>query len=116
MRGLRRFGSRTLDWKQPFLIAEASSNMTVQAVNRRRLAAFPPDLLLEIQLPNVGLFFAEGTNAAIIEAGRQVALDHRGQLLRLARPLPPVWWQRLATAWRRLGRVRAALKEPDSPI
>ncbi|MGD8820761.1 MAG: patatin-like phospholipase family protein [Anaerolineae bacterium] len=116
MRGLRRFGSHTLDWKQPFLIAEASSSMTVQAVNRRRLAAFPPDLLLEIQLPNVGLFFAEGTNAAIIEAGRQVALDHRGQLLSLARPLPPVWWQRLAAAWRRLRRVLAALKEPQPPI
>lgn len=112
VRGLRLFGSHTLDWKMPFLIAETSSGITVQAINRRRLKLFPPDLLLEIHLPNAGLFFADESNAAIIEVGRQVALERRGDLLRLARPLPPVWWQRLAAARRRLRRVQAALREP----
>lgn len=116
LHGLRRVGERTRDWKLPILIAEASSGITVQAINRRRMALFPPDLLLEVRLPNVGLLFSDNGNLTIVEAGRRVAMDHRAELAILAQPLPPLWWQRLTTTWRRLHRLPAALKDPAQPL
>jgi len=110
LRGLRLFGNHTRDWKLPILIAEASSSITIQAINRRRLALYPPDLLLEIHLPNVGLLFSENGNHAIIEAGRRVALERRAQLALLQRPLPPAWRRRVTSTARRLRRVWRELR------
>jgi len=105
LRGLRLFGNHTRDWKLPLLIAEASSSITIQAINRRRLELYPPDLLLEIRLPNVGLLFGENGNLAIIEGGRRAALDRRAQLAALQKPLPPPWRRRVTSTARRLRRV-----------
>jgi NTE family protein len=82
VRGLYLLNHRTRDWKLPFLIAEASVGIATQAANQARLAVYPADLLLEICLPNVGLFSSNG-NQAIIQAGREVALEHLEELERL---------------------------------
>ena len=70
------------DWKLPFLIAETSFGIATQVANQARLATCPPDLLLEIRLPNVGLLNGNG-NQAIIETGREVALEHLEALKKL---------------------------------
>ncbi len=116
IRGLRLFGNDTRDWKLPFLIAEVSSGITIQAINRRRLALCPPDVLLEIRLPNVGLLFGDDGNLAVVEAGRRVAMEHRVGLARLAKPLPPLWQRRWAVIARRSRRALAAFREPESPL
>jgi NTE family protein len=81
-RGLYLLNSHTRDWKLPFLIAEASVGIAAQVANHARLAAYPPDLLLEIHLPNVGVFASNG-NQEIIEAGRIAATEHVEELIAL---------------------------------
>jgi NTE family protein len=111
-RALFAFSSRTMDWKMPFLIAEASVGFTAQIVSQMRLSHCPPDLVLEVSLPNVGLF-ATDKNAAVIEAGRREAMSHLAELVALyARPLPPRWRRRLVGLARRFRRAWAAFKEP----
>jgi NTE family protein len=115
-RALLAFTNRTQDWKLPFLIAEASVSFTAQIVSQIRLSLCPPDLLLEISLPNVGLF-ATDKNAAVIEAGRKEAMRHLAALVELhTKPLPPRWRRRLKSVARRLGRAWAALREPAYPL
>ena len=115
-RGLRFFGNQTFDWKQPFLIAEASLGMTIQVVNRTRLELCSPDVLLEIRLPNVGIFTSDN-NADIIEAGHWVATEHLQELIKLkTKPLPSPWRRRLRSTLRRLQRARAILRGPESPL
>jgi len=115
LRGLSLFGDRTRDWRLPFLIAEASLGMTEELVDRMRLALHPPDLLLEVDLPNVGLLDADN-NADIIHAGREAATRRLGELLALKVEPPPAMRQRpLAVAARRLRRAWAALREEDDP-
>jgi NTE family protein len=81
-RGLYRLNNHTRDWKLPFLIAEASFGISVQVANRARLVTCPPDLLIEIHLPNVGVFSSNGIDE-IIEMGRRTALEHLGELVAL---------------------------------
>jgi NTE family protein len=81
-RGLYQLNSHTRDWRLPFLIAEASVGIAAQVANHVRLAAHPPDLLLEIHLPNVGVFSSNG-NQEIVEAGRRVATEHLAELVAL---------------------------------
>ncbi|MBN1979670.1 MAG: patatin-like phospholipase family protein [Anaerolineae bacterium] len=115
LRGLRFFGHHIPDWRLPFLIAEASAGITIQAINRTRLALFPPDLLLEIRLPGVGLFSTG--DGAEIEAGRRAAMAHLEELIELkTEPVLPHWrkWQRsvinrLRLAWVMLRRPSPAL-------
>lgn len=115
-RGLRFFGNQTLDWKQPFLIAEASLGMTIQVVNRARLEICSPDVLLEIRLPNVGIF-TSNNNAELIEAGRRVAKERIKELVKLkTKPLPPTWRRRLGCTLRRLRRARAIFRGPEYPL
>ena len=59
----------TRNWRLPFLVAVASVGIATQAASLARLATYPPDLLIEVRLPNVGVFVGNG-NQAIIEAGR----------------------------------------------
>jgi NTE family protein len=98
LRNLGFFGSRTLDWKLPFLIAETSVGFTIRAINQARIAEYPPDLVLEIDLPNVGVFIS-GDNVRIIQAGREAALKHLVEIIALKTPLP--WWRR---RWHALAR------------
>jgi NTE family protein len=116
LRGLRLFGEHTRDWKLPLLIAEASSGMTIQAINHRRLALCPPDVLLQVHLPNVGILSADNGNRTVIEAGRRAAMEHRAKLAALKRPLPPSWQRRWVAAARRLRRAWSALTEPEDPL
>ncbi len=70
-------------------------------------------MLLDIELPNVGLLTSDN-NAAIVETGRQVAMQHIEKLIELkTKPLPPHWQRRLASAMRRLGRAWEVLRAPE---
>jgi NTE family protein len=77
-----RLNNHTRDWKLPFLIAEACFGISVQVANRARLVTCPPDLLIEIHLPNVGVFSSNGIEE-IIEIGRRTALEHLEELVAL---------------------------------
>jgi hypothetical protein len=74
-RGLYLLKKHTRDWRLPFLIARASFGIAAQAANHARLAEYPPDLLIEIRLPTIGVFSSNGTHG-IIETGRKVAMEH----------------------------------------
>ncbi len=101
------------DWKLPMLIAETSVQLTTNIVNERRLRLCPPDLQLDILLPNVGTF-SSGKNVEIIELGRKAALDQLNALMLLhLTPLPPRWKRRLSAFFKRLRRAWAVLREPD---
>jgi NTE family protein len=113
-RGILSLGNGTLDWEMPLLIAEASLGMTTGLVDRRRLALCPPDLLLEIDLPNVGLLDT-GHSAQVIEVGRETALQRVPELKDLqTRPLRPRWRRRLSRLVRRLRRAWACMRERES--
>ena len=93
----------------PLLIAEASLGMTTGLVDRRRLALCPPDLLLEIDLPNVGLLDT-GQSAEIVETGRRTALQRITELKALqTRPLRLHWLRQLSRMVRRLRRAWAVM-------
>jgi NTE family protein len=114
-RGLLTFSSRTHNWRLPFLIAEASMGITAQTITRTRLALCPPDLLLQVDLPNVGLF-AMDKSAEIIETGRRAAWEHQAELVALSeKPLPPRWQRRRGRAVHRLRRAWRVLREPAYP-
>ena len=88
----------------------------MQVINQTRLALCPPDVLLEINLPNVGVF-TSNDNAEIIEAGRKAATDRLTELVKLkTQPLPHRWRRRLRSVTRRLRRARAALLGPEYPL
>jgi NTE family protein len=111
-----RWLARDGGWKLPFLIGEATTSITEKAINRRRLALCPPDLLIEIAMPNTGLFTGMD-NAEIIEAGREAALARADELVALhEKPLPPPWRRRLDNARRRLRRAWEALNAPSHPL
>jgi len=103
-------------WRLPFLIGEAASSITQRTINRQRLALCQPDLLIDIAMPNMGLFVGMD-NDEVIEAGREAALARATELVGLRdKPLPPRWRQRLAEHRRRLRRAWAALNAPAYPI
>ena len=90
--------------------------MTIQVVNQKRLEFCPPDLLLDIRLPNVGIFTSDN-NADIIEAGRKVAAEHLKELIKLkTKPLPPQWRRRFRSTLSRLRRAQAIFREPEYPL
>lgn len=109
LRRLWSLANGGLDWRQPFLVAQASLGMTAGLVNRTRLALCPPDLLLQIELPNVGVL-ASDRSAQVVQAGRNAAQAHARELAALARPLPPRWWRRLSRLARRVGRAWTVLR------
>jgi len=113
--GRRLFRNRRRRWAVPFRIAEASSGLTSGIVTRTRLERCPPDLLLEIRLPNVGVFTTRHS-AETIAAGYQLAVSHREELVALrSTPVPRAWQQRVAHLRRRIRRAWAALREPVYP-
>jgi len=115
LRALRLLGQRLPDWRRPFLIAEASAGITIQAIDRTRLALCPPDLLLEIHLPGVGLFSNGGDDE--VEAGYRVAMAHMEELVALKKKRPLSRWRRRLRSM--TGRLRLAwmmLRGPESPL
>jgi NTE family protein len=113
LRALFAFANHTHDWKLPFLIAEAGVGLAARVVTRTRLEAYPPDLLLEVHLPNVGLF-ASGKNAEVIEAGHGVAANHSAELIELkTKPVSSRWRRRLACTVRRLHRAWETWRDVD---
>jgi NTE family protein len=115
LRGLRLFRHHIPDWRLPFLIAEASAGITIQAIDRTRLTLCPPDLLLEIQLPGVGLFSTG--NGAEIEAGRKAAMAHMEELAKLKAGLSLSLWKRLQrSVINRLRLAWMALRYPEPPL
>ena len=109
------FRRRRRSWSVPLRIAEASTGVTSAIVTRTRLELCPPDLLLEVRLPNIGVFTTH-RGAEIITAGYQVAMSRRDELLALqAAPAPRPWQRRLAHLRRRIRRAWAVLQEPAYP-
>jgi len=98
------------------LIAETSVGITANLVTQTRLSLYPPDVLIEIALPNVGIF-ATDKNAEIVHAGYQAAMGRLSELVELkTRPVPPPWkrkWQRTLHRARRAWRT---LRQPERPL
>jgi NTE family protein len=115
LRGLRFLSHHIPDWRQPFLIAEASMDITIRAIDRTRLTLCPPDVLLEIHLPGVGIF--SNGDGSEIEAGRKVAMAHLEELVGLkTEPSLPRWIRRLRPMMNRLRLAWMMLWESDSPM
>jgi NTE family protein len=102
---------RTL--QQPLSVMQASMGYTVRMANRTRMALYPPDLLLDVELPGIGLFTTNKSGEAI-DAGYRVARERRAALRALARPLPPPWRQRLSSARRRARLAWRVYRDPGS--
>jgi NTE family protein len=112
-RALSLLTQRTREWQQPFLIAEACVGISVETINRARLALCPPDLLLEVELPNVGMF-STNKNGEAIAAGYRLARKHWAALVALkTKPLSPRWRRRLASILRRARLAWAVFREPE---
>ena len=79
LRALSLMTQRTREWQLPFMIADACVGISVNEMNRMRLALCPPDLLLEVQLPNVGLF-STNQNGVAIAAGYRLARERWADL------------------------------------
>jgi NTE family protein len=111
--GLWFLSNQPRDWKLPFRIAGASLGMAAEENNRMRIERYPPDLLLEIELPDVGILTAD-KNAEVIEAGRDAAQHSLAELVALKRALPrPPRRTALARAARRLRRAWIGLWAPE---
>ena len=83
--------------------------IAVDIVDRMRLAFHAPDLLLEVDLPNVGLF-ATDSSEDVIEAGRRTAMRRVKELAALkTKPLPPAQQGRPADSAQQLREAWAAL-------
>jgi NTE family protein len=116
LRALSRLTQRAHEWQMPFLIADACVGISVNALNRTRMTLCPPDLLLEVQLPNVGVFSTH-KNGEAIAAGYRLARKHLDELVALsAEPLAPRWRRRLASFWRRARLAWSVFREPECLI
>lgn len=103
------------EWRLPFLIAEKSNGMTQRLINRTRLEICPPDLLLQIQLPSIGVLSTDESSEAI-EAGYRAALQHVDDLRRVAEGSRDGWGPRLRGIRRRLRLAWRILRGPDYPL
>jgi predicted acylesterase/phospholipase RssA len=122
-RALLALARGNLDWQQPFLVAQASLGMTAQLINRTRVALCPPDLLLEVDLPDVGVL-ASDHSPQVVKAGYQAAKARGPALAALWHtPLPPPWQRRISRLARRLhhawtflrGGERVLYPNPSQP-
>ncbi len=110
------FLHRPREWLHPFLIGEQATGIAVGATVKARLAAWPPDLLLEICIPNMHLFDTDHI-AATIQCGRQTALNSIEALRELRdRPLPPLWMLKLQEVCYRLSRAWDILIDPNAHL
>jgi len=111
----RPFRSRRRRWAVPLRVTEASTGLMSSVITRARLERCPPDLLLEVRLPDVGVFTTH-RNAETIAAGYQLAASRREELVALrSTPVPRAWQQRAAHLRQRIRRAWAVLQEPAYP-
>lgn len=105
----------SFDWKQPFLIAEGAVGRTLDVINQARLQRCPPDLLINVDLPNTSTFLVDGSeHENIINVGHAEAHKVLRDLRRLRdRPLPPTWRRAWGRFTRRLRRAWAAYHAPE---
>lgn len=113
--GLLRFGSDGADWRTPFLIAETGINLTQQLINHTRMDLCPPDLLLEVSLPGVGMLSTDASQIAI-DAGYKAAQMRLAELKALAEPLPPPWRERWRCFRHRVRIAWRVLRGPAFPL
>ena len=113
--GLLRFGGDVAHWHTPFLIAETGINLTQQRINHTRMDLCPPDMLLEVSLPGVGMLSADGGRIAI-DAGYYAALAHIDELKALAAPPPPAWRERWRCFSHRARLAWRILRGPAYPM
>ncbi len=113
--GLSRFGGNGADWHTPFLVAETGINLTQQLINRTRMDLCPPDMLLEVALPGVGMLSTNGSQIAI-EAGYRTAQERLDELKALAAPLLPAWRERWRRFRRRVQIAWRILRGPAYPL
>jgi len=107
------FSLPALEWHLPLLIAETATGYTVSLVSQQRLRLSPPDLLLEVHLPNMGTF-ATQRSAEAIAAGQQATREALPALRKLRdTPKPPGALQAWRRWRRRLARAWAAFNAPD---
>lgn len=112
-RALSLLTQRTREWQVPFQIADACVGISVNAMNRTRLALCPPDLILEVELPDVGIF-STNKNGEAIAAGYRLARERWAELVALkSTPLAPRWRRRLIALWRRARLAWAVFREPE---
>jgi NTE family protein len=115
LRGLLQLRQLSGDWRRPFLIAEAGIGMTQRLINQTRYELCPPDVILTVTLPNVGMLIND-TAGEVIEAGRRVTAARIGEIRALNRPLPG----KTRRAWRdlrhRLKRAWRAFRMPAYPL
>lgn len=115
LRSLFPISVRSFDWKLPFLIAEGAVGHTLDVITQTRMRLCPPDLLLNIDLPNTSTFLVEGSaHEDIISAGHAEARKVLRDLRQLRdRPLPPVWLRRWRRLTQKLRRARDAFNAPE---
>jgi NTE family protein len=113
--GLRNLVKHIQDWRRPFLIAEASVGITIGTINQTRLMLCSPDVLLEIHLPGVGIFFDSDVDE--VSAGREVAMAHLEELIELkADSVGPRWMRRLRSMMSRIRLAWMVLRRPEPPM
>lgn len=109
-------GNPGFDWRMPFLIGEVAYTIAIQVITERRLELCPPDLLLEVTVPDQGAFIITD-NVAVIEAGRRSARERSDDLRNLVSgPLPAPWRGRLRGRMRRLRRAWSELRSQPSHL
>jgi len=108
---LKRLRGQSAEWRQPFLIAEASMAMMQDLINQTRLDRCPPDAHINVAMDHIGLLTFEA-GAAAIEAGYITAQRHLSELQALTEPLPAPWQQQLAHLQRRVKLAWHVLRGP----
>jgi len=105
-----------LDWIRPAVIGATSVNYIIRTVDQYRLRSWPPDLLLEVNIENVGTFVTEKSQE-IVDAGRNVAIAHLEAIRRLAtQPLPPRWQRQLHRSVNRMPRLMKSDKVSEGNL
>ena len=115
IRVLKRLRGQSREWRQPFLIAEASMGMMQQLISRTREDLCPPDITLKIGMEKIGILSVDASKAAV-EAGYRAAQEHVETLRLLTKPLPAPWLQKAQQLRRRLGLAWRIVRNGDVPL
>ncbi len=111
LRVLKRFRGQSPEWRQPFLVAEASMGMMQKIINQTRFDLCPPDAHIEVTMDNIGMLTFDA-GAAAIEAGYITAHRHLDNVRELTEPLPAPWQRKMSHMKRRVRLAWQVLREP----